>query len=157
ITDENAGSPWLQKLPISIPVPLSMTTDVGGGAPVRSVGYAVRDAFWDPTERRFGGFLEGHLIYDAGTANQRVEVTRFNAGLGAIRVLRGTPLWVRTDVGGQTVKLTQYTYNALAIDGLDATNPLLHRAGLMQEHGYRYEGVATPIETITTFSYDGEG
>ena len=156
MADENAGLPWVQKLPMSIPVPLSLTSSPGGGDLPRLVRYAVRDAFWDPAERRFGGFLEGRKTLDAGTPNQRVEITHYVAGLNAARVLRGKPLWIRVEVAGQPVMLSEYSWQVLNVDGLPTDNPLLRRAALAKETETRYEGVATPLQTVTTYAYDGE-
>ncbi|MBI4508523.1 MAG: VCBS repeat-containing protein, partial [Deltaproteobacteria bacterium] len=153
---ELAGEPWANKLPVSIPVPVAMEIDVGVG-PVRTVHYGVRDGFWDGEERRFGGFLQGRQSIAAEEgADILYEETRFHAGMGKNRVLRGSPWYVRRENGlGQVYSVAINDYEAMAPAGLGAF-PLLHKGAVTQKKTLNYEGVPTPIETLATYEYDDE-
>lgn len=160
VASEVAGKAWEKKLAFSIPVPVRMTVDVGGGAPQRVVKYEVRDGFWDEVERRFGGFLVGG-VRTVGTsdADTLYEETRFHAGLGQDRALRGQPLEVRKEDGtGKVYSVASNSYEARAVEGLVAASPaqaaLLKKSALLQTRTLNYEGSSTPIETLATFAYD---
>ncbi len=157
IMDENAGNPWTYKLPISVPVPIYATIDPGAGGVPRVVRYGVRDGFWDGEERRFGGFLIGGKTVPAETAAQTYyEETRFYAGIGGDRVLRGKPYLVEQQDGAKRVFTRKmFAVEARPVAGLPSS-ALTKKAATTVEDGYNLEGVAKPIQTFTTYEYDDE-
>ncbi|MBI4510664.1 MAG: VCBS repeat-containing protein [Deltaproteobacteria bacterium] len=177
IADEGAGRAWVNKLPTSIPVIQAVSVDPGNQEPLRTIGYRVHDGLWDAAERRFAGFLEGTTIYPAvkecivlpawswlrsarevcfTRSGERAETTRYHAGLGGLRVLRGRPAWTLVKANGQYHSLTQYTWDALRVDSLPDV-PLLRRPALRERRVIQYEGVSLPLQILTTYGHDGEG
>ncbi|WP_234069538.1 FG-GAP-like repeat-containing protein, partial [Myxococcus stipitatus] len=157
VAAEVAGQTWTSKLPISVPVPVGMTTQPGGGEPARVVEYGVRDGFWDGEERRFGGFLTSvRRGVGATAAETLVETTRYHAGLGAERVLRGVPVEVRTEDGtGKLYTRVTSTHEARPVAGLPNV-PLLKRVATTEVRTWNHEGVTTPVETLATYTYDAQ-
>ena len=156
---EQAGEPWARKLPVSVPVPVEATIDPGAGEPSRVVHYGVRDGFWDPVERRFGGFLEGRrsVSGDAG-ADVMYEVTKFLAGEGDDRVLRGKPASVLTENGlGQILTFATTQWAAHPVGDLATDNPLLRVAVQREVRTSHYEGVTQPIDTLAWYVQDAQG
>ncbi|WP_256560388.1 FG-GAP-like repeat-containing protein, partial [Myxococcus dinghuensis] len=157
VAAEVAGQTWTSKLPISVPVPISLTTQPGVGEPARVVEYGVRDGFWDGEERRFGGFLTSvRKVVGATAGDTLVETTRYHAGLGAERVLRGVPVEVKTEDGTGTLytRVTS-THEARPVAGLPDV-PLLRRDANTATQSWNHEGVTTPVETLVTYTYDSQ-
>lgn len=161
---DNAGPPWDSLLPVSVPVPVTARVDMGDGSPERIVHYGVRDGFWDGTERRFGGFLEGRKVLSAdNAADVSQEITKFSAGLGDERVLRGKPIYVRVENGLGVVHTETWSeWAALPVDyGFAQDDPLLSVAVLREVRARNHDGVPTltpqPIDTLTWYEYDGQG
>lgn len=157
--DRLAGRPWRHALPTSIPVPVSVSVDVGDGSPVRTKRYAVRDGVWDGVERRFAGFLEGRTVYGDGSADDDAEtVAFFHPGLGDQRALRGrtarTEIW-RSD--GSLHQVTRYRWAAHAIDGMPRDEPRLRVPVVRETRTEHHEGVAEAVETLAWSVHDGEG
>jgi YD repeat-containing protein len=154
---EQAGKAWEQKLPVSVPVPVSTRIDPGGGTPPRTVRYGVRDGFWDGFERRFGGFLESDQAIAADrNEDVKYEQTFFNAGLGVARALRGKPRMVRVSNGrGDLLSITVNDWEALPVTGLP-DSPLTRKAAVRETVVSTYEGQATPAMVRTTVDYDGD-
>ena len=154
VAAEQAGEPWVRKLPVSIPVPTEVTTDPGVG-PLRVVHRGVRDGFWDPVERRFGGFLEGRVSVTGDTGSDvRFEVTRYHPGEGAERVLRGKPVEERIENGlAQVLSIAHTEWAAHPVFGLP-TDPLLRVAVTREVRTSHHEGVAEPIHTLRWLIHD---
>jgi RHS repeat-associated protein len=152
-----AGTPWAQRLPVSIPVPVRVDQTFADGTLARSVTFRVSEGFWDGEERRFGGFLVGRRVVFGDTlAQTRIEETRYHMGLGEDRVLRGRPWYARVEDGLGTVSSVAETdFRALPVGGL-APNPLFRVAAVIEMRSYGFEGVAVPIETRTTYEYDDQ-
>lgn len=162
IDAEQAGQAWTRKLPVSIPVPIEMRAVFADGmTPTRVERYGVADGFWDGVERRFGGFLVGRrALPGAAAAEARVEETRYLAGQGASRVLRGRAWYVRVEDGlGRVYSVTETDWEARRVTGPQELPdvPLLRRAVVTETRSSAFEGVTTPIETRSTYEYDGEG
>ncbi|WP_375744181.1 FG-GAP-like repeat-containing protein [Corallococcus interemptor] len=155
VAAESTPNPWTRKLPVSVPVPVRVEVDPGAGGPVRAVEYTVRDGFWDGQERRFGGFLVGGMTTPGATpATTLYQETRYHAGLGMDRALRGAPLEVRTQDGaGQLFTVETSEYEARPVEGLPDT-ALLRRAALLEQRTLHHEGVSSPLVTKTTYAYD---
>jgi len=153
---DQSGVPWDRKLPLSVPVPVSLEIDPGAG-PLRTVRFGVRDGFWDGVERRFGGFLEGHQVTVAGTnADLKFEETHFDAGLGSDRVLRGKPRMARIlDGDGRLISVTVTDWQARVVAGLP-DSPLLRKAAPAEITATSYERTPVGLQTQTTFQYDDE-
>jgi YD repeat-containing protein len=149
---ENAGHPWEVKLPVSVPVPTRQSVDSGGDSPTRVTMYTVRDGFWDGVERRFGGFLGSHSAVSGQSAGQMlVEDTRYHAGAGADRVLRGLVWHHQTSNGlGRIFKTEKTDWLACRVAHDD---PLLRRAATTASYTFLEDGAA-PIETKSTFELD---
>ncbi len=156
--DELMGSPWTEKLPVSIPVPVRTTTLPGGSGPDRVVEYHNRDGYWDGAERRFGGFLQSTQVDIGATAKTtKYTETTYHAGIGDERALRGKPLEVRTRDGEQYVfSVTRTEWATMAIAGLP-DEPRLRRAVVKRRVEERYEGGDTPSTTTTRFAHDSAG
>jgi RHS repeat-associated protein len=157
--DELANASWLQKLPISIPVVVGRHVDPGAGLPVRASLFAVRDGFWDYSERRFGGFATTSTIDpEVAGGDARSEVTTHHLGLGADRALRGRPVTIKTYRNGQLHQLVTNRWLAALVDGIPDV-PLGRKAILKRTTQDSYEGLAagTSIESATEYDYDGEG
>jgi hypothetical protein len=154
---ENAGEPWTTKLPVSVPVPISMIDEPGGGEPSRAVEYGVRDGFWDAEERRFGGFLVGRQAQVAESGHDTlIEETDFQPGLGDERVLRGKPWRVtKSDALGRVFSVQKLDHRSCRVVGLH-DEPLLRRPVVDREELINLEGVSTPISTVATYEYDQE-
>ncbi|OJT20075.1 hypothetical protein BO221_33340 [Archangium sp. Cb G35] len=152
---EVGGNPWTKKLPASIPVPVKLEVQPGAGASARVTEYSVRDGFWDGVERRFGGFLiSTKRTLGASAAETLVEEVRYHAGLGADSALRGLPLEVSQKSGTGTVyTVSNYSYEARPVAGLPDV-ALLRVAAKLEARTKHYEGVATPLATLTTYTYD---
>jgi RHS repeat-associated protein len=155
VAAEAAGRPWDKKLATSIPVPVRLEMQPGAGGPARVVEYTVRDGFWDDAERRFGGFLVGGVRTLGGSpADTLYEETRFHAGLGTDRVLRGLPLEVRKLDGlGNLYTVTTTQYETRPVQGLPDT-ALLRLPARLETRTKHHEGRTTPLETLTTYAYD---
>jgi RHS repeat-associated protein len=160
VAAEAAGNPWLRRLPVSIPVPTAMEVSPGAEGPVRRVEYSVRDGFWDAEEQRFGGFLVGAVrTLGATVAETLYEETRFHPGEGEDRALRGEALEVRQENGeGVLYTRSTATYEARDVDGLTAALPgqqrLVRLPAELEARTYHYEGLTTPLQTLTTYAYD---
>jgi RHS repeat-associated protein len=158
VADEAAGHTWTHKLPVAVPVPISTRTIFEDGlTPAREVNFGIRDGVWDGEERRFAGFLYGGRTVAAGTAKDLLhEEMKFLAGLGAERVLRGVQ-WFALSENGLGEKYTESTseWAAMPVAYLQE-HPWAKKAAKLSETGKSYEGVQTPIETASTFEYDGE-
>lgn len=154
-----AGTPWDRLLPVAVPVPVSMTVDVGDGSPVRAVHYGVRDGAWDGVERRFAGFLEAREASAGGEdgSDLAVTVTQFHEGIGNDRVLRGRARrsWIEDD-RGRRISATETAWLARPVADLPP-HPLLRVAVAQETRGVHYEGVTEPIETRAWFVHDGQG
>jgi YD repeat-containing protein len=157
VAAERSGVPWQVLLPVSIPVPVNVETDPGAGGVHRVVQHTVRDGFWDGVERRFGGFLVARrTTVTAQPADSKVEETRFLAGTGSDRELRGKPYFVQSAAGdGSIVSLGRSNWSAIPVSGLPAS-PLLTKAATLTTQTFLYEGVPAPIEIRTTYEFDGE-
>jgi YD repeat-containing protein len=157
VAADRSGAPWQVLLPVSIPVPVRVESDPGAGGPHRVIEHVVRDGFWDGAERRFGGFLLGRTTHVAAVAvDNQIEETRFLAGLGDERVLRGTPWYVQKSAGsGAIVSVARTSWVAQPVAGLPLS-PLTRRAGQLTSQTFLYEGVPEPIEIRTTYELDGE-
>ncbi|WP_224362733.1 FG-GAP-like repeat-containing protein [Hyalangium versicolor] len=155
VAAEAAGTPWTRKLPTSIPVPVRLEVQPGAGEPARVVEYTVRDGFWDGVERRFGGFLTGGTRAVGSSPSDTLSIeTRYEEGSGASRVLRGLPLEATKKDGlGTLYTRALSSYEARPVDGLPDV-PLLRKPALLESRTFHYEGVSSPIETLTTYSYD---
>jgi YD repeat-containing protein len=157
VAADRSGVPWQVLLPVSIPVPVSVETDPGAGGVHRLVQHTVRDGFWDGLERRFGGFLLGRTTRVAvPVADSQIEETRYLAGLGADRELRGKPWHVQTANGtGGIFSVARSSWQAIKIAVLP-DSPLLRKPGLLTSQLFLYEGVAQPVEIRTTYELDAE-
>jgi YD repeat-containing protein len=150
---EEQGSPWQVKLPSVIHVPIRMEIDLGDTEPLRVVHYGVRNGFWDGDERRFGGFLESteQQLDDNDAAASLVTTTKYHAGLGDERVLRGMPVSVtRADGHGQTFDLAKTDWEAFVLPDMPK-DPCARRAIKTQVTAENYEGVAEPVRTQTLY------
>jgi RHS repeat-associated protein len=149
-----AGAAWQYEVPIAMPVPVETVSALGAGETTRRITYVVRDGMWDAVERRFGGFL-GTIVttWGATPAETSSVQTRYHAGTGADRVLRGMPLVEQVRNGsGVRLSFTTSTWQAVTVDGLPDV-PLLRRAAL-RERRVRHED-STPIrETRVATDYD---
>ncbi|HTJ42705.1 MAG TPA: FG-GAP-like repeat-containing protein, partial [Kofleriaceae bacterium] len=160
--DEAAGARWSSFVPRAIAIPVRQDTTYADGTPSRVVDSTARDGFWDGGERRFGGFLGARATLPGDSPNdERVEISRFLAGTGAERVLRGKPAEVRTeDGGGRIFAVASSTWAAVRPASLagatDPDNPLLARPELLSVVTSNYEGVSSPIVTQTDHVYDME-
>lgn len=159
VSDRLAGDPWDYALPTSIPVPVTVVVDVGDGSPLRRVRYHVRDGLWDGDERRFAGFLGSRtVIAGSDPGDTAVTESRYHAGLGAFRALRGKPLVSELRDGRGVVNtVTRQAWEAHPIEDLPASEPLLRAAVLRETRTEHHEGVSEPIETLSWAVYDGQG
>jgi YD repeat-containing protein len=157
VAAERSGTPWQVLLPVSIPIPATVETDPGAGGLHRVTKHLVRDGFWDGAERRFGGFLFGRrTTVAAQPALSKVEETKFLAGTGNDRELRGKPASVQSGGGdGSIISVARSTWAATPVSGMPAS-PLLAKAALQESQLFLYEGVASPIEIRSTYDFDGE-
>lgn len=149
-----AGAPWVRHPSGAFAVPSQLVVDPGDGAPARVERWTVRDGGWDPAERRFGGFLQvRHEARGAGLDDTVVTTTRFHAGVGEDRTLRGQPWHVLVEDGlGATHEVTVSTWRAVG-----DLPPLARRAVLVEERVLSYDGVVDPIETRTEIEPDAWG
>jgi RHS repeat-associated protein len=152
-----AGNPWVSNVPIAMPVPVQNTTALGPGETTRLVSYAVRDGFWDVSERRFGGFLTTSVTTAGATpAQTSTLVTDYSPGLGVDRELRGHPLIERIfDGTGTRLSIKTRTWQTMAIAGLPDV-PLLRRAVLLEVQT-QYEDVTPVRQTDVVYTYDPLG
>lgn len=158
IADENRGDAWNYKLPQSIPVPTRTLTYPGNGEERRIATYSVRDGYWDGEERRFGGFLLSRA-QTAGLPLDETAVTetRYRIGLGTNRVLRGVAWHSHVESGtGDVIEVNEKQYETRLVINLPPDNPLSYAAALLEDRSFHYEGVAEPIQTLTTYEYDAE-
>jgi RHS repeat-associated protein len=149
-----ASDAWLHEVPISMPVPVEKKTSLGPGETVRVVHYAVRDAFWDPVERRFAGFL-GTIVttWGATPAETSSVQRRYHSGASPNWVLRGQVLTEQVRDGtGRRLSLTVNVWSTRAVAGLPNV-PLLRRA-VLDETRTRHEDTTPIRETRTTFEHD---
>lgn len=152
-----AGNPWSSNVPIAMPVPVQKTTALGPGETTRLVSFAVRDGFWDVSERRFAGFLTTSVTTAGATAAETSTVTTtYSAGLGNDRELRGEVLQQQVADGtGRRLSLTTNTWQTAVITGLPDT-PLARRAELLDTL-VEYDDVTPARKTDTYREYDGLG
>jgi len=154
-------NPWSQNLPVVVPVVVTIRTDPGAGGLLRVRHYGVRDGFWDGSERRLGGFLQGTETTEDvdGPIDALVKQTQFHPGLGSDRVLRGQPTDVRiTDGVGNLFVTTKTDWQAIAPTNLTGAGPLGRRAVTTQVDVIYTEGVSSGRVTRTTFTnFDAEG
>jgi len=157
VAADRSGAPWQVLLPVSIPVPVRVETDPGAGGLHRVVEYLVRDGFWDGLERRFGGFLLGRrTMVAAQPAESQVEESRYLAGTGEDRVLRGKTWYVQQSAGSGTIfSVARTSWVAKPVGGLPLS-PLTRKAGTLTAQLFLYEGAPAPIEVRTTFVLDDE-
>ncbi|HVZ75623.1 MAG TPA: FG-GAP-like repeat-containing protein [Polyangia bacterium] len=157
---EKQGTPWQDKLPVVIPVPVETKIDLGDGAPLRIAHHGVRDGFWDGVERRLGGFLveTTEVAATSDPSASLITETHYHAGLGDERVLRGVTSSVqRSDGNGQVVDVMRMTWQALALVGMP-DDPMARRPIKLSDEGNHYQGLASPIVTRTTYDqFDGQG
>jgi RHS repeat-associated protein len=161
VHDEAAGKTWENKLPVSVPVPVTTVTSFGdnGVTPDREVTFGIRNGVWDGQERRFAGFLVGARTVSAGTAKDLLhEEMGFLAGFGTDRVLRGIQNFTSTENGlGQKYSEASSVWVTLPVALLQCgANPLSKKPAKLSETTKSFEGVTTPIVTSATFEYDGE-
>jgi RHS repeat-associated protein len=152
-----AADPWLFEVPIAMPVPVEKTTALGAGETTRKINYSVRDGLWDADERRFGGFL-GTIVttWGATPAETSSVQTRYHAGTGANRVLRGQPITEQVRNGaGVRLSLTTRVWEAKAIAGLPDV-PLLRRA-VLRDQRTRHEDTTPLREARVTYDHDALG
>ncbi|HVR18816.1 MAG TPA: toxin TcdB middle/N-terminal domain-containing protein, partial [Polyangiaceae bacterium] len=154
---EAAGQAWERKLPVSIPVPVSLTTTSGPFDPVRAVELGVRDGFWDGVERRFGGFLLGRRATVAASgAATLVEETEYHPGLDDDRVLRGFAFrTVQKSALDEVFTISETDYEARRVGGLPDV-ALLRAPVVLSEETTNLEGVEEPIRTRSSYDYDAE-
>jgi RHS repeat-associated protein len=160
---ERAGAPWTTTMPISIPVTAGNRVTLLSGEPARSSRLDVRDAIYDPAERRFIGFERSTVTRPdpadgaAPTATVRT-VRRYATGLGLDRVLRGQVVNERIEDGtGALFVETDTTVLAATVAGLATDDPRLRRAVVVATEQRHHEGQATPIVTRTEYAHDDEG
>lgn len=151
-----AQDPWQYELPVAMPVPVRKTTALGPGETTRQIDYLVRDGYWDAAERSFAGFLGTIVTTWGATPAQTSSVqTKYHAGAGASRALRGKPLVEQVRNGsGQRLSITTNTWEAMLVSGLPDT-PLLRKAALRESRVRQEEG--SVLETRTTHDYDALG
>jgi RHS repeat-associated protein len=156
---EAALQPWTERLPISVPVPTTVTRTLASGGAPRTDQIAVRDGFWDGDERQFGGFLEATRTQVGDTAaTTLVERSLFNAGRGADRVLRGTARRVeRRDLTGLLVQAEEVDWEALRVPSFAVDVPGLRRAVARERRMLHHEGQVTPVQVRTRYGFDAEG
>ena len=154
VRSERAGTPWNVLLPVTVPVPTRVETRFADGTPTRVVEYDVRDGFWDGAERRFGGFLVSRES-EIGDSDEStlVDETFYHRGLGEERSLRGKA-WFEQKTTGTGTLLAAASSDWLALPADE--NPEIRKAALVESRTFEYEGVATPIETHTSYEYDDE-
>lgn len=158
VDDDLAGQPWDHLLPVSVPLPVTIDVDVGDGTSVLRTRYHVRDGFWDGTERRFGGFLTSRtIVVGSGPADTAVTETRYLDGRGIYRVLRGQATHVEVRDGrGTLYSVADTRWEAHPVEDLPDV-PLLRVAVQRETRTKNYEGVTTPIETLSWNIFDGQG
>ena len=158
------GAPWTHRLPVSIPVPVRVERDPGGGDPVVAMHHGVSDGVYDGVERRFAGFSTlTSVAAGADAGDTRVSEVRYHAGLGADRVLRGAVLSteVRDGLGriqsrSESDRLA-YDIGLRSASGRPEDDALLRVAVTTAERRYVHDGQATPIELATTYGHDAQG
>ena len=157
VAADRAGAPWQVLLPVSIPVPVRVETDPGAGGLHRVVEHLVRDGFWDGVERRFGGFLLDRTTRVATqAADNQIQETRFLAGLGDDRVLRGMAWFAEESAGsGAVLTVARTSWVAQPVAGLPPS-PLTRKAASLTSQLFRSEGVPEPIEIRTTYEFDDQ-
>lgn len=150
---------WAERLPISIPVAIRTDDLFTGVAPTRASQLVVRDGFWDPVEKRFGGFLvTTRTSLGASPADTLVETTTYHAGRGADRVLRGSPLTVeRRDGTGRLYDRVVTNWSALGVAGLTGPDPRLRLPVVTRRATITYEGVVPGVASDVTYAHDGDG
>jgi RHS repeat-associated protein len=160
VAAEEAGQPWQQKLPASIPVPVGVDTAFASGDPTRSVQYETRDGVWDGAERQFAGFLGSVRIVPGATSAETLrEETRFLPGFGVDRVLRGVAWLSRTRNGDGvlfTETLTDWVSLPVTASPALPDSSWARKSAKRAETTRSFEGVTTPLETISSFEYDDE-
>jgi RHS repeat-associated protein len=157
VADEAAGRPWSRKLPSNVPVPIIMQNVLASGEPIRPLVFGVRDGVWDGTERTFAGFLlSGRTVPGATARDTLHEETRYLAGLGRDRTLRGKTELVRRETGnGVVIDETENRWLAMQVTSLPE-HPWAKKPAHLAEVRRRFEGVSTPIESVSTFEFDDE-
>ncbi len=151
---------WAERLPISIPVAVRTDDLFTGVAPTRASQLVVRDGFWDPVEKRFGGFLvTTRTSLGASPADTLVETTTYHAGRGATdRVLRGSPLTVeRRDGTGRLYDRVVTSWSALGVAGLTGPDPRLRLPVVTRRATITYEGVVPGVASDVGYAHDGDG
>lgn len=156
---EAAAQPWNERLPISVPVPTTVTTMLASGGPTRTQQLTVRDGFWDGDEHQFGGFLEGTRTHVGDAPGSTLlERSLFNAGRGADRVLRGTPRRIeRRDQSGALLQIEDTDWEALRVASFPVDVPGLRRAVARERRVLHHEGQVAPVVVRTRFGFDAEG
>jgi RHS repeat-associated protein len=156
---EEKGQAWVHKLPVVIPVPVLLESVVEAGGPPRRTEIAVRDGFWDGDERRFGGFLfSERMTKGRFEADVLREQTRYHAGIGVERVVRGMVASIdRLDVEGKPVTRLHNSWTAVPIQDLPHGLPGARQALKDWTGIASFEGVAQPIESLVKFEYDPAG
>lgn len=160
---EVAGAPWTTTMPISIPVTVGNRLTLQSGEPSRSSRLDIRDAIYDPDERRFIGFERSTVTRpdpgDGAAPAATVRTVRHYAtGLGLDRVLRGQVVDERIEDGsGALFVETVTTAEAATVAGLPTTDPRLRRAVVVTTEQRHHEGQPTPIITRTDYVHDDEG
>ncbi len=159
VSAHKAGRPWDHTLPVSIPVPVETSIDLGDNGPVRKVLYRIRDGVWDRHRREFAGFLKSSQIAVGGedATHMGIRTTRYHAGLGKNRVLRGKTQSVELVNGlGERHKRTHTRWAAHPVADLP-DHPSFRVPVTRETRTQHYEGVSTPIETLVWLEHDNQG
>ena len=160
---EADGAPWTTTMPVSIPVTVTQRLSLASGEPARSSRLDVRDAIYDPDERRFIGFQQSTSTRpdpaDGVAAAATIRVTtRYASGLGIDRVLRGQVLSERIEDGtGTLLRESVHDAATVAVAGLPADEPRLRRAIVRSTETRHHEGEPVPLVTRDEYGHDDEG
>lgn len=152
-----AGNAWGSNIPIAMPVPVQKTTALGPGETPRLVSYGVRDAFWDAVEQQFVGFLSTTVTTAGATAAETSSVvTRYHAGTGTSRVLRGKTLTEQVKDGtGKRLAMSTHTWDTMPVAGLPNV-PLLRRP-ILRASVSQHEDTMPIRKLEASFTYDALG
>jgi RHS repeat-associated protein len=155
---EAAGTPWTERMPVSIAVTTTSTLSLDSGDPDRKSLLGVRDGIYEQAERRFIGFAQStQTLPGTGAADTIRIVTQFHPGRGVDRALRGQVLSARTEDGaGSAFKLVENQVSALSVAGLP-DDPRLKRAAVTQTQITFNEPGETSAVVRTRFEFDDEG
>jgi RHS repeat-associated protein len=160
VADEAAGNAWTSKLPLASPVPIAIENRFASGDPARTTRFAPRDGAWDGAERLFVGYLGSERIVPGPTpAEDLREETRYLPGFGGDRVLRGQ-VWLKRlrDGTGLLNSETVIDWEAMRVTSSPALpdSAWARKPAQKGETTRSFEGVTDPIETRSTFEFDGE-